>query len=139
MRPPLEFPARLTDDSAGLRGSVWVSNEAVPVLLLHLYILRHERQFFTVVLQDGKPIRLRIGYEPDKRPHGWVEWSSSGPLILLETDELDSWLYHLRPHFYEDRSRMISEMRLAGDNSNTGKSLDLEVRIGQPPSKKARQ
>jgi hypothetical protein len=139
MRPPFEFPARVTDGPAGIRGSIWVSNEAIPVLLLHLYILRYERQFFTVVLQDAKLIHYRIGYESDESPDGCVEWSSSGPLILLETEELGDWLYHLRPHFYEDRSRMIFEMCLVGDDSNTGKSLDLEVRIGQPPSMKARR
>lgn len=129
----------MTDEPTSLRGSVWIPNEAIPVFLLHLYILRYEREFFTLVLQGTEPIRLRIGYEPDKKPDGWVEWSASGPLVLLGTDELDGWLYHLRPHFYEDRSRMIFEMSLGGDDSNTGKRLDLEVRIGQPPSKKARR
>ena len=139
MRPPLALSARLTDDPTAFRGSIWIGNEAIPAFLLHLYILRYERDFFTVLLQDAVPVRLRIGYEPEKKPDGGVEWTASGPLVLLETDELDSWLYRLRPHFYEDRSRMIFEMRLVGDDPRTGKYLDLEVRIGQPPSKKARR
>lgn len=139
MRPLLEFPARVTDDPTGLHGSIWIPNEAIPVFLTHLYILRYEREFFTVVLQDAKPIRLRFGYEPDKRPDGGVEWSSSGLLFLFETDLLDNWIDILRPQFYEDRSRMTIEVTLGGDDMKTGKSLDLEVRIGQPPSKKARR
>lgn len=138
MRPPLEFPAQVTDEPEVLGGSIWIPNEAIAVLLLHLYILRYDREFFTVVLKGTTPIRLRIGYEPEKMPEGGVEWTASGPLYVFEMDLLESWIHHLRPHFYEDRSRMVFELALDGEDSKTGRWLDLEVRIGQPPSKKPR-
>jgi hypothetical protein len=139
MRPPLEFPARLTDDPEGIGGSIWIPNEAIAVFLLHLYILRYEREFFTVILHGATPVRLRLGYEPEKMPDGGLEWTGSGPLLVFDTYDLESWIHHLRPQFYEDRSRMVIEMALGGEDVKTGKRLDLEVRIGQPPSKKARR
>jgi hypothetical protein len=136
MRPPLEFPARLTDDPEGIGGSVWIPNEVIAVFLRHLYIVRYEREFFTVILQGATPIRLRVGYEPEKMPDGGLEWTASGLLLVFDTYGLESWIYHFRPQFYEDRSRMVVEMALSGKDVKTGKRLDLEVRIGQPRARR---
>lgn len=63
MRPPLEFPACLTDDPTGVYGSTLIPDEAIPVFLLQLYILRYERQFFVWLHDQTCPLPCRIlGY-----------------------------------------------------------------------------
>lgn len=99
-RPPLELPCIVHDEG----DHVWLDIKFPPPVrmewLLSLYILRYEKQPFTITLSGARRIITRIVMRPELERPGRAEWGRDELVLLLETDELDYWIHAFR-RWYE--------------------------------------